>query len=879
MKGKFLMTYGARGKLPALLRKAGFNIKRKSLARTGLGRTTTANENAVRTLFVTNYEAEKQFKMKGVDIIKDMGLISVYPEEMSDLAVAEPRSIYSSSTEQANRSERENEIKLGEFFFQSKANRSCFPDEKQTVERFVSMFNGRIDLFPLVVQKKIDGVRHQIHRAGDKVKIFTQKGFDVARRFPNIVRAIKRLPIENFVLDVVIDNWMGKQPLPKETVIGYLDAYYDNDSSMTANVVDVLFFDKDIHKEPLAKRIGYLSKLGIEQETEGIPSKILNILPTHKAEGTGQLERLTRDLRSLPSAKGVIAKAMASPYSLSGKAKDWVKFQNTSLIRATVYERLSVGNNWVYRFGVKQGKDLPVRLIDATEQKKIVPIGETYPTRLFFDKGDTVLIETSSITHERLPDGIRVVVWKPKVLSQWDGKQDTLDTMVERARKNFVLKMRVINKEGKTRYLRSSIEKNADPYLETPLEQEHDFTIHHHWVGKSLCSELRIGLHDKAVVEWVLKTQKQPFDLPITRLSTARMIAKNKMDGLSEVDWNTGSWNKSVPAEKKSIAPLGWLNVEGVTKIVKGRSIGGTEKHPGVFQIVDKGGVEFGAQTPMFNEYFIKGSNNRYRLVFKRDLEILDKRGVPSGKVTAQRSDVHKGIESVSIDDKAIAARDALLTFSAHKETDPVPYVLTKSAVKAGWMPLAGVSALPESVREQVPDDLRYWESAEPKTKRDRLVEAIEKNEVKIDFDLTFKTKPSEVIKNDQDNDRSDAFEVSITKLDREKQLVTGIVLEPDTVDAHQDTINAEAIERAAHNFLSKYNRGTKLGFLHKKFGKIGLDLVESWITPVNMKLGNQKIKRGTWLMTVHIKSKDIWEKIKTGQITGLSIGGVAKVI
>ena len=915
MKGKFLMTYGARGKLPGLLRKAGFHIKRKGLPRTGLGNQTTANETAVRTLFVTNYEPEKQFKIKGVDIVKELGLISVYPETMHDLAVAEPRSAYASAVEQANRSERANEVKPGEFVFQPRSIRSCFPEEKQTVERFVSMFTGRNDLFPVVVQKKIDGVRHQIHRMGDDVRIFTEKGAKVDRRYPNICKAIRQLPVEKLIIDVVIDNWIGRQHLPKETVLGYLDSYYDDDSGMVANVVDVLFFDKDIHKEPLAERIEYLSKLGIEQETEGVPKlkDKLNVVPMHKAEGVGQLERLARDLRSLPSSKGVIAKAISSSYSLSGKAKDWIKFQNTSLIRATVYERLAVGNSWVYLFGVKPGKDEPVRMIE-----KVVPVGETLPTRLFFDEGDTVLIETDSVTYERSPLGTRAVVWKPKVLSQWDGKQDTIDTMTDRARKNFVLKMRVIDKDGRSKYLRSSIEKGK-------------FTIHHHWVGKSLCSEIRIGSDDKPVIEWILKTQKEPFSLPVSRLSTARMIAKNKMESLSEVNWNTGKWNGSVSDVKKSIAPHKWLSVEGVTKIVKGRSIGGTEKHPGVFQIVDSGEVEFGAQTPLMNEYFIKGENNRYRLVFKRDLErtkgisrskcmhkecasqpevdvlwaggrgrawfcrkhlkewkdgfekrgkqdwleIVGEKGVPSGEVPAKWSDVHKGIELVSIDDKAIATRNTLLSFSAHRETDPMPYVLSKSAVKAGWLPPTGASALPESVRKQVPDDLRYWESSDPKTKRDRLVKAIDKNEAKIDFDLPFKQKP--VAKREQE--REQVFEVYVAKLDSEKQLVTGIVLEPDTVDAHQDTINAEAIERAAHNFLTKYNRGTKLGFLHKKFGKIGLDLVESWITPVNMKIGNQKIKRGTWLMTVHVRSKDIWEKIKTGQITGLSIGGVAKVI
>jgi hypothetical protein len=56
-----------------------------------------------------------------------------------------------------------------------------------------------------------------------------------------------------------------------------------------------------------------------------------------------------------------------------------------------------------------------------------------------------------------------------------------------------------------------------------------------------------------------------------------------------------------------------------------------------------------------------------------------------------------------------------------------VPYVLTQSAMKTGYMPPEGESALPPSLEWDVPPELRYWKAAcgqDPREIRDQLVQA-----------------------------------------------------------------------------------------------------------------------------------------------------------
>jgi len=112
----------------------------------------------------------------------------------------------------------------------------------------------------------------------------------------------------------------------------------------------------------------------------------------------------------------------------------------------------------------------------------------------------------------------------------------------------------------------------------------------------------------------------------------------------------------------------------------------------------------------------------------------------------------------------------------------------------------------------------------------------------------------------------------------KELRLVTGIVLEPNEVDAHNDYEKPETIRKTAHKFLSNYNKDTRMGLMHSEFDNIGIELVESYIAPVKLTLNKKNIKKGSWVMTVHVSSDSVWNKVKSGELTGFSIGGIATV-
>lgn len=118
----------------------------------------------------------------------------------------------------------------------------------------------------------------------------------------------------------------------------------------------------------------------------------------------------------------------------------------------------------------------------------------------------------------------------------------------------------------------------------------------------------------------------------------------------------------------------------------------------------------------------------------------------------------------------------------------------------------------------------------------------------------------------------------NILKMDLEERTMTSIVLEPDEIDAQGDIIDADQIKLTQRRFMGKYFSGqAKIGVMHNDFKK-PIQLLDSYLAPVDFTMetprGIEKIKKGSWIATVKINDDDTWNRVKSGEYTGFSIGG-----
>ncbi|MFP7465663.1 XkdF-like putative serine protease domain-containing protein [Bacillus safensis] len=112
-----------------------------------------------------------------------------------------------------------------------------------------------------------------------------------------------------------------------------------------------------------------------------------------------------------------------------------------------------------------------------------------------------------------------------------------------------------------------------------------------------------------------------------------------------------------------------------------------------------------------------------------------------------------------------------------------------------------------------------------------------------------------------------------IAKADDVQRLVYGIVYEPNVADAHGDYMTTEEIEKAAHGFLKDAREIDKQ---HDFQGGVG-EVVESYIAPSDFEMGDEVIKKGSWVLVTKA-SEEIWNQIQKGEITGYSMAGTADI-
>ena len=113
----------------------------------------------------------------------------------------------------------------------------------------------------------------------------------------------------------------------------------------------------------------------------------------------------------------------------------------------------------------------------------------------------------------------------------------------------------------------------------------------------------------------------------------------------------------------------------------------------------------------------------------------------------------------------------------------------------------------------------------------------------------------------------------AIKKSDDEKHLVFATVYEPDTVDSQGDFAEADEIEKACHLFLGEYRQECVDTEHNQRMN--GSVVVESFI-----KRGSvdeyPDTKDGAWCVVLKIRDVEVWDKIKNGEIAGVSMFGSA---
>ena len=119
-----------------------------------------------------------------------------------------------------------------------------------------------------------------------------------------------------------------------------------------------------------------------------------------------------------------------------------------------------------------------------------------------------------------------------------------------------------------------------------------------------------------------------------------------------------------------------------------------------------------------------------------------------------------------------------------------------------------------------------------------------------------------------------------IIKNNEDKQEITAPILVPEEADYHEDIYSHDEVLKACRNFNSVCKTANLQHAV--QLTDQAAEWVESYISPQDMTFQGPDgedylVKKGTWLGTMKIKAKALWEEVKKGTFTGFSIQGYAR--
>jgi DNA ligase 1 len=179
------------------------------------------------------------------------------------------------------------------------------------------------------VEWKLDGIRIQIHRREDQVRIYTRNLNEITETLPGIVAAVMRLPVRQVVLDGEA-LWMSEEgPGSFQHTVSQIDSDAPPEGIVTF-LFDLLHVDgEDLLDAPLHERAVRLAAIAPEL-------KIPSALTSDPAEGERVLEASLR-----AGHEGVVVKDAASVYAAGRRGKAWRKVKPVR-----TYDLVVLGAEW-----------------------------------------------------------------------------------------------------------------------------------------------------------------------------------------------------------------------------------------------------------------------------------------------------------------------------------------------------------------------------------------------------------------------------------------------------------------------------------------------------------------------------------------------------
>ena len=168
---------------------------------------------------------------------------------------------------------------------------------------------------------KLDGARIQVHKAGDEVRVFSRQLNDVTVAAPEVVAAVRRLPVRETILDgEAIALRSDGKPLPFQRTMRRFGRKLDVDRlkaelPLASFFFDILYADGSaLLDDPYTRRFTVLAGVVPAEQ------RVSRIVTADSGEAAAFLQRALA-----AGHEGLMAKALGARYEAGARGAAWLK--------------------------------------------------------------------------------------------------------------------------------------------------------------------------------------------------------------------------------------------------------------------------------------------------------------------------------------------------------------------------------------------------------------------------------------------------------------------------------------------------------------------------------------------------------------------------
>lgn len=247
------------------------------------------------------------------------------------------------------------------------------------------------------IQEKYDGMRIQLHKIDNNVKIFSYNEKNITSKCKEIVDALKEKQFGDCILDAELILFDGDEALHRADTIAHVFKDKYKDAKLKCHVFDIMRHEnRSLLDEELEMRMTTLFNNYSAKSSEylNFPSK----KDTREADTLKDLKEYAEKIMDMPTSEGVVIKDKTSTYYIGTKKNPkWIKMKKFVDLDVIVLDKKKTKSN-LYSYSVGVGPVLEEMdgLVEI-DKRKYLNVGKALNTKTSVDIGDIIRVKVDEV--------------------------------------------------------------------------------------------------------------------------------------------------------------------------------------------------------------------------------------------------------------------------------------------------------------------------------------------------------------------------------------------------------------------------------------------------------------------------------------------------